>query len=167
MPYLTVAEYVRRFGQRETIQLTNEQAASPGVAPQIDEVKVEEALTDATDIVDSYAAKRYATPMQSVPTIVRGWTAALARHKLATQTGRVNDAIKDESDRTYRQLESLAAGKLDLPIPEGSAAPAPVSPGNAQSSGDRTPSLFGGGILDSYTAPILGGSPLPCWRQGT
>jgi len=165
MAYLTVPDYVRRFGERETILLTNEAAPIAGAAPVYDPVKVEEQISDAGDVVDSYVGKRYATPLQSVPTIVRGWVAALARYKLAVATGRVNDAIKEEADRTYRQLEQLAAGRIDIPVPEGSAAPAPTSPGGAQSSGDRVPSMFGGGVLDSYTNP-LAGYPSACWKAG-
>jgi phage gp36-like protein len=163
--YITVADYVRRFGERETIGFKNENVAQAGQPLAYDPVKVEEQLNDATDIVDSYVSRRYATPLQSVPTVVRGWVAALARHKLASNTGRVADAIQKEADRVYAQLDRLAASKIDLPIPEGSPAAAPASVGNAQSSGDREAPMFSGGMLDSYSSPSLGLSPVACWRR--
>ena len=165
MPYATVSEYVALYGERETILFTNTENTDP--AASYDPIKVEEALSDATDEVDGYISKRYATPLVSPPTIARGWVKAIARLKLAEGTGRVPDAVKEAADRATRQLEQLAANKLNLPIPEGSAPAAPVETGAAMTSGDRVAPLFSNGALDGFMEPFRGGGGYaPCWRRG-
>jgi phage gp36-like protein len=166
MPYLTAVEYVGRYGERETTLFTNTNSAQPSAS--YDPVKVESAIDDATEEVNSYIAKRYATPLVSVPPLAKAWVAAIARLKLAEGTGRVPEAVQTAADRATRQLEQLVANKLDIPAPELGAgdAPATLGTGAPMSSGDRSAPVFTGGALDLYTAPFLGGGYAPCWRQG-
>jgi phage gp36-like protein len=166
MSYLTTAEYLARFGTRETTLLTNEADPVIGVPPTYDSAKVDNAIADASDEVDRYIATRYAVPLASPEPIVRGWVAVIARFNLATASGRMNDAIKDAMDRVTRQLEQLAAGKLNLTAPPGGEAPGEVSAGDAVSSNDAPcPTL---GSLDAFTAPFTpyGYDCVPAWRRG-
>lgn len=166
MAYLTVPEYVGRYGERETILLTNDEAPIGGGTATYDAAKVEGAVDDATEEVEGYIGRRYATPLASPPRIVKGWVASIARLKLAETTGRVSEAIKEAADRTYTQLAQLVASKLDLPVDENTTAPAPIGTGAARSSGDRATPVFGS-TLDSFTAPFTGGGAYaPCWRGG-
>lgn len=164
MAYLTVVEYVARFGERETTLLTNEAAVIGSGLPVYDAAKVLARIEDATEEVEGYIGTRYATPLASPPPIVKGWVADIARLKLAEGTGRVSEAIKAAADRTTRQLERLVDGKLNLPIPEGVTPPTPLGTGDASSSMDRPASVFG--TLDTFLAPFNSGCDVPRWRQG-
>lgn len=167
MPYLTVSEYVARFGAQETTNLTFEGDLSLDPPPEriYDTAKVETAIGDAGDTVDTYVAARYATPITSPPSIVKGWVAVLARETLHVNVGRVTDAVKDAADVVRRQLADLSAGRTSLPIPASGDAPASVGLGYAETSNDQRPSVFGGGILDALTSPFVGLPDVPRWRQ--
>lgn len=165
MAYLTAPEYLARFGERETTLLTNDADPLNGVPATYDADKLETALTDATEEVESYIASRYTVPLASPPTIVKGWVAALARIKLYEGTGRVSDAAKDAADRATRQLEQLVAGRINLPVDEGATPPEAIGGGTPIVSGDRDTPTFGN-ALDSFTAPFTGGFCVPEWRRG-
>jgi phage gp36-like protein len=167
MAYLSVPEYLARFGSRETGLFTNSAVAQGQSGPAYDADKVQSALDDATDEVEGYISRRYAVPLASPPSIVRGWVAAIARLKMAevSQVG-VSEAIQSAADRVTRQLEQLVAGKLDLPVPEGAPAVPENSTGAPITSGDRTPSLFSDGI-GGFMAPFAGGYIESArWRSG-
>lgn len=164
MAYLDAQQYVDRFGARETTLFTNYETPQ-GQGATYDTAKVEDALEDATDEVDSYVGRRYAVPLSSTPRLVVGWTAAIARFKLATVSTRVNENIKDAADRAYGQLRDLVAGKMNLPIEEGDAQPGEVSAGDPLTSRDREAPTFGCGRLDAFTAPFTGGNCAPNWMR--
>jgi phage gp36-like protein len=168
MPYLSVPDYLGRFGERETILLTNDTAADPDVEPTYDSTKVSDAISDASEVVDGYLGARYVTPIGSPPRIVQGWVAALAREALYVNTGRVSDAATQAASRARQQLVDVQAGRMSLPIETGATAPATANNiGYATSSMDRdAPTFAGTGVLDSFSAPF-GYNPNPCWRQGT
>lgn len=166
MAYLTVSEYVSRFGDRETILLTNDTAPAAGATRTYDGVKIERAIADAGEVVEGYVGRRYVTPIDSPPNIVKGWVAALAREALHTNTNKITEAVKAAADRARGQLADLVAGRLNLPIEEGTDAPASVSTGEAVSSRDREGPVFTGGALDRFTAPFTGYSYSPAWRNG-
>jgi len=170
MGYVTVQEYVSLFGERETIRLTNEVAPGPGDAVTYDSAKVQDALDDASEVVDSYIGKRYVTPVASPPRIIKGWVRNLARYQLHVDVNRVTDTVQAAADLARAQLKDVVAGNLTLPIEEGGTAPDPVTGalGNAASSNDRNPPVFAGtGSMDGYLYPFVGGPAGACWRRGT
>jgi len=167
MVYLTSAEYVKRFGARETTLLTFDGVPVPNVAPTYDTLKLEAQISDATDQVEGYISRRYAVPLASAPSIVKGWVGALTRFNLAVASGHLSDAIKIAYDSAIRQLEQLAADKLDLPIPEGGTALPENSGGSPMSSGDRAAPTFTSQTMSGYTDTFTGSAGYaPCWRQG-
>jgi len=165
MAYLTVQEYIRRYGVQETAQITNEVRASPGQAPEVDEAKVEEAIADATDIVNGYVGRRYALPLSTVPRIVKSWVGDLARERLFRT--RPIAAATDAADRVRDQLKDLSLQRLDLPVPEGATAPIDTSAGTVLTSGDGEPSTFGRGALGRYMGTFGGGyCETAAWKRG-
>jgi phage gp36-like protein len=167
MPYLSVSEYISRFGERETILLTNTTPPSAGSVPTYDSVKVETAIIDAQEVVDGYVGRRYATPIDDAPRIVKGWIAALARETLHVNTGKTNDAVAKAADLARSQLREVAKGDMTLPIAEGQPAPTEKGQGFARSSMDRPSTSFTGAALDAFTAPFGIGAEPACWRSGT
>lgn len=166
MPYLSVEQYVGRYGVRETGLLSLVDAVPTGQAPGYDVDRVQTAIKDGGDEVEAYVGKRYTVPVASPPSLLLSWVAAIARLKLAEGTGRVNDAIKEAADRATRQLEQLVAEKLDLPIPEGGTAPTPTGGGDLVSSNDRACPTFSSRTLAGYSDVFTGADCLPAWRRG-
>lgn len=165
MPYLTVQEYIRRYGAQETATITNEVRATPGTAPAIVEPKVEEAIEDASDVVDGYIGARYTLPLSSTPRLVIGWTAVLARELL--HKNRPLPAVTDAADRVREQLKDLANRKINLPIVEGEEPPVEgAGNGKAETSGDAPCPTIPASSLDRYMGGFGHGSRLPCWRGG-
>ena len=114
MPYATLSDLNEAFGEAEMIRLTVADGELTGPA---DAAKVDRALTDATDLIDSYLRRRYAVPLAApVPPAIRRACGVLARFDLAhgdqrEPTEQMRLARKD----TIAWLEALADGKAELP----------------------------------------------------
>lgn len=161
--YLTVDEYLRRNGERETILITNEDAVTP--SPTYDSAKVEEAIGDATDMIDSYIGNRYAVPLVDPPKLVQNMTNALARESL--HKNRMPEDVRAEADRVRAQLRDIAAGRMSLPVPESGEPPATTTGGDPMRSNDADPLTFGKGAFDTFMAPFSPGSGRgACWKGG-
>ncbi len=113
MAYAALKDMVVLFGEAELSRLTapeDERTAGP------DAGKIERALADASDMVDTHLRERYAVPLAAPvsPMIVRG-TADIARFMLASEgNATVSDRVKDAHDRTLRWLRGIAENKLSL-----------------------------------------------------
>jgi len=164
MPYLTVQEYLRRYGAQETATITNEVRTAAGAVPAIVESKVEEAIQDASDVVDGFVGTRYTLPLPTVPRLVIGWTAVLAREFLFKN--KPLPAVTEAADRVRLQLVQLSTRKIDLPVPEGGAAPVEAANGSAQTSGDAPCPTFTGAGMDRYMGAFGRGCDVPRWRRG-
>lgn len=152
--YLTGEEYVLRYGEQETVRLTDETRA--GV---VDGGRLETALRDASDFADGYIGTSYTLPLASVPRVVKSIVAALARELL--HKTRPTPEVKDAADRARLQLKDIAAGRMTLPVDVG--ATAPVSSGSrlARTSGDSSTAFKD--ALAGYS--IGAGYAVPRWRQ--
>jgi phage gp36-like protein len=127
--YLTADEYVERYGQAETVRLTDEVRANI-----VDKAKLEQPLKDATDLADSYIGTRYTTPLVSTPRVVKSIVGALTREAL--HKTRPTPEVTAAADRARQQLRYIAAGRMTLPVEQGDEVP--VIGGNryAETSGD-------------------------------
>lgn len=153
--YLTVAEYINRFGNAETIRLTDE--AKTGL---IGSAMLESAINDSEEETDGYVGRRYAVPMTDPPKIVRSIIAALSREKLHKTRPTVE--VKDAADRARVQLREISTGILTLPLSVGSIAPASVLDRDAVTSGDGAGSKVAE-FLDDFTGFGVGYDPV--WRR--
>lgn len=162
MAYLILSEYVTRFGDQEATRLTN---TTPSPTPTYDSAKIQAALDDQSEVVDSYIGKRYVTPVADPPRIIKGWVAALARQQLHVQTGKTVEAVDLAASRAIQQLTQVSKGDLTLPIEEGGTAPTGATGGLAMASNDRPSAVLGRCDLDAFTAPFTGGNRAPEWRR--
>jgi phage gp36-like protein len=110
--YLTADEYVARFGEEETVRLTDKDRKG-----QVDAAMLTAALKDATDLVEGYLGVRYPLPLTPVPPLVKGLVATLAREKLHSQ--RPTPQVTAEADRARSTLKDLSAGRMTLPDTTG------------------------------------------------
>lgn len=109
MPYATVDDMVRLFGQREMLALTDRD--TQGV---IDQAVADSALADAESEINGYLARRYVLPLAEVDPKLRTTACAIARYYLtgseATETQPVRDRYRD----AVRWLEKVASGEVLL-----------------------------------------------------
>lgn len=156
MPYLTQAEYVARFGEAETLRLTDETRSG-----QIESAKVEEALSDSEEEVDAYIGKRYAVPLANVPNLVKGFVAVLARERL--HKTKPTPTVEKEAERARKQLGEISRNLMVLPTDEG-AAPQDGRPvADSASSGDGPTPIFTEQTLAGYDVPNY--YDVPNWRR--
>jgi phage gp36-like protein len=114
MPYATLSDLQEAFGEAEAIRLTAPEGELDG---PVVEAKVTRALAEASDLVDSYLARRYAVPLAApvAPAIVRA-TLVLARFDLAHGDQREpTEQMRLARKETIAWLERLAGGEAVLP----------------------------------------------------
>lgn len=152
--YLTADEYVTRYGQQETVRLTDEDGRG-----KVDGARLEEALKDASDEADGYIGTRYSTPLIDTPRVVKSIVGALAREKL--HKARPMPEVVAAADRARTQLRDISAGRMTLPVDQGASAP--VMGGNlyAVTSGDGS-TTFRDAVSAFSTEP---GAYIPNWRR--
>ncbi len=170
MPYATVDDMVTRFGAAEMIRLSTPQDQPMDV---VNDGPILLALGDASDLIDTYCAKRYATPIDGAPSSISRAACILARYDLCAGDGReASESVRLARRETITWLENIAAGKANLPLDE-------VQDGdqsNAQMA-DRN-AVYGPGINGNVVSGNLpypnsstgsfgsGGLSPPLWDQG-
>ncbi len=130
MPYATIDDLVEAFGESEVTRLT---APEGNLEAPVEDAKVTRALTSATDLIDSYLARRYAVPLAAPypPAITRA-CGVLARFQLAHGEQREpTEQMRLDRKETIAWLEALAEGRALLtgaqPVAGSSGAGARVS----------------------------------------
>ncbi len=117
MTYATLTDLTTRFGAAELTQLTDRLG---GV--QIDTAVIDQALNDASAVIDGYLAGRYALPLSPVPSILISYACDLARERLWKDAA--SELIVKRGDDARKFLALAAAGKVTLGIqPDPAAAP--------------------------------------------
>lgn len=108
MAYAIQQDLIARFGTHELVQLTDH--AGTG---EIDAAMVAGALSDATELVNGYLARRYTLPLSVVPDRLTGVVCDLARYALYTvdPTPVVQARRKD----AVAWLRDIGAGVVLLP----------------------------------------------------
>jgi phage gp36-like protein len=110
MAYLTKAEYLERFDEAETANLTDPDGVT------IDDTKLDTAIASASAFINGYLASRYSLPFASTPVEVKDATADLARERLFTL--RPNDEVTARADRWRSWLRDVARGTVELVLEE-------------------------------------------------
>lgn len=78
----------------------------------LDEAKVQEALEDASQTIDSYLAGRYPLPLKVVPAVLERHCCCIARYFL--EKNRATDQARQDYEDSLRFLEKVAAGTISL-----------------------------------------------------
>ncbi|HII3765969.1 TPA: gp436 family protein [Pasteurella multocida] len=82
----------------------------------LDEAKVQEALEDASQTIDSYLAGRYSLPLKQMPAVLERHCCYIARYFL--EKNRATDQARKDYEDSLRYLEKVAAGTISLGISE-------------------------------------------------
>lgn len=121
MAYATLADLVARFGEEQLVQLTDRLAA--GV---IDEAVLDQAIADASALIDGYLAGRYPVPLSPAPAILVGYACDLARYNLFPDANLADDhAVRIRHRDAIRFLELVGQGRLSLGMTPAATAGQP------------------------------------------
>ncbi|WP_424404550.1 gp436 family protein [Pasteurella sp. PK-2025] len=82
----------------------------------LDEAKVQEALEDASQTIDSYLAGRYSLPLKQIPAVLERHCCYIARYFL--EKNRATNQSRQDYEDSIRYLEKVAAGTISLGISE-------------------------------------------------
>ncbi|HDR1022149.1 TPA: DUF1320 family protein [Pasteurella multocida] len=82
----------------------------------LDEAKVQEALEDASQTIDSYLAGRYSLPLKQIPAVLERHCCYIARYFL--EKNRATNQARQDYEDSIRYLEKVAAGTISLGISE-------------------------------------------------
>jgi len=111
-PYLTISEFVDRFGLPEVVAMTDGEGSG-----RIDRALLVSALVSGQAVADAHIAARYAVPLQDVPLIVKKIVGDLARAELYPRGA--PEGVADQVKQSMRMLERIQSGAM--PIPAGTA----------------------------------------------
>lgn len=131
--YATVQDMVSRFGESEMIRLS---VADGDIPEAVEPARVEQAIADASRLMDTYLRVRYATPVSPVADELTRAACTLARYDLSTG----GDREPAEQMRLARKeviawLLALSKGEASL---EGVA---PIASGAGARVSDREPAF--------------------------
>ena len=126
--YATVDAMLKKFGERELIQLTDTEAPYEDV---INYDKLNAALAEANSEVDGYLASRYQLPLTAVPPFLEAIACNMARYHACTGAISENDPIKTRYDNAVKSLKEIAKGTIAIGgTPAGESAPMQTSSNN-------------------------------------
>lgn len=137
--YITPQDLEDRFGSEFLLSATD-----PRNSGEVGQAAVARAISDATDLINSYLGKRYVLPLATVPGTVKRIAADLVRYFLLADhpgeevTKRYNDGLK--------WLRDAATGTVSTGLPE---VQAPVS-SNGKVSVDGPPRRFSRRSMRGY-----------------
>lgn len=109
-PYASREDMKIRFGEETLAQLCPPDLPDPGAAEGEPEPSLDAALSDASDLIDSYAAVRYAVPLSPVPAPVVRWCCDIARYYL--DRARTDEAIRKAYEDALKGLADMSKGLL-------------------------------------------------------
>lgn len=132
MPYTTQQELIDRYSENVLLVLADQD--NDGV---LDANVITQAITDASELMDSYLSKRYALPLPIVPMPLKRICGDIALY-LLSGNGTVTDERRKRYEDAIKFLQALAKGDVTL----GSG----IEQDNANSVGqvelDSNPRLF-------------------------
>lgn len=99
--YLTEAQFERRFGHAELVDLQS----SGNTFGQCE--------NEAASLIDGFLAARYSLPLAHVPVLLQGWAADITRFKLWDE--RAPEEVRRRYDDALTQLKQLSQGLIALP----------------------------------------------------
>ncbi len=139
-PYLSIGDFVGRFGFDEVVRMTDAEGAG-----RIDRALLVAALADAQAIADSYLAIRYQVPLATVPPIVSMIVADLARARLYPRGA--PEGIAEAAKLAEQRLKSIQAGAMNLGLP---VATAPATAEDAPILWQPGQRRFPASMMDDY-----------------
>ncbi|TMO98721.1 DUF1320 domain-containing protein [Pseudoalteromonas sp. S3260] len=111
MAYATITAMQQRFGERELIYLSERE---DGPVDVINTAVIEQAINDASDVINGYLAGRYELPLVTVPNLLEQFCCDIARYKLGTND--VPEHVETRYKDAIKFLMSVAKGELSIGV---------------------------------------------------
>ena len=111
MSYCTTADIEKRLTQTELRQLTDLDGNGT-----VNADVVAAAIERADALIDSYLARRYDVPLETVPDVVQSASADLAIYLLQKDRQSVTEDVKNSHDDWIHWLKDVAKGTATLGI---------------------------------------------------
>ena len=111
MAYATITAMQQRFGERDLIYLSERDDAPADV---INTAVIEQAINDASDVINGYLAGRYELPLVTVPNLLEQFCCDIARYKLGTND--VPEHVETRYKDAIKFLMSVAKGELSIGV---------------------------------------------------
>ena len=111
MAYATITAMQQRFGERDLIYLSEREDAPADV---INTAIIEQAINDASDVINGYLAGRYELPLVTVPNLLEQFCCDIARYKLGTND--VPEHVETRYKDAIKFLMSVAKGELSIGV---------------------------------------------------
>lgn len=105
--YATVADFVRRFREHESAELSDLDTAELSE----DRSAILSALVDADSEIDGILGKRYVVPIKVPNRLLTAYSCKIARHYLYRD---LNEKVAKEYDDSIARLEEIANGNGDI-----------------------------------------------------
>ena len=143
--YCTINDIKDIIPERDLIQLTDDDGAG-----EIDTSRVDNAIKDASNEIDSWIGKKCKLPLTTVPPVVKSLAARMAAYNVhMRRPDAMPEEIKERNKAAMKTLEAFAAGKITLGI-----QPIPDAPQDGGYSGGplvaARPKEFGPDTLSKY-----------------
>jgi len=106
MRYCTEADLISRFGERELIALS-----APGQST-VNSAVIDQAIVDASSLIDTYLAGRYQLPLSQVPTVLTRTACSIARYYLYND--QTTDAVEQAHKDATRYLMDVSKGLVSI-----------------------------------------------------
>ena len=111
MAYATITAMKQRYGERDLIYLSER---DDGPADVINTAVIEQAINDASDVINGYLAGRYELPLVTVPNLLEQFCCDIARYKLGTND--VPEHVETRYKDAIKFLMSVAKGELSIGV---------------------------------------------------
>ena len=111
MAYATITAMQQRFGERDLIYLSERE---DGPVDVINTAVIEQAINDASDVINGYLAGRYELPLVTVPNLLEQFCCDIARYKLGTND--VPEHVGTRYKDAIKFLMSVAKGELSIGV---------------------------------------------------
>jgi phage gp36-like protein len=109
MSYATQAMLVKRFGERQLVQLTDRGEVPTG---QIDTDLVAQELANTDAVINGYVGNRYRLPLDPTPDLVTDLAISIALYKLHAFAP--DPKVKDDYDQAIRTLRDISNNVVKL-----------------------------------------------------
>ncbi|WP_336021369.1 gp436 family protein [Acinetobacter pittii] len=128
MSYATADAMIKKFGEHELIQLTD------NVQPYQDVInydKLNAALQEANSEIDGYLMGRYKLPLQTVPPFLESLACHIARYHACTGAMTDDDPIRTRYIDAINKLKDISKGIVGVGgTPAGESEPVKTSSNN-------------------------------------
>jgi len=112
MAYSTLSDIQEQLSDDKLVDLTQD---DPAIS-SIDTSKVDRAIADADEEIESYCAKKYAIPFSTTPDLVRKLSVDIAVYNLYARRGDAPDFRKERYKNAVKLLEKISTGMVTLGV---------------------------------------------------